>query len=98
MIEGVPVGFLDGISIVGLVVLLGVALARGWIVTAREHATVIHDRDEWRTESRIKDQQLHVRDEEISEKNEQLRHLGEVGRTVHAIMQALQRGHDEGTR
>lgn len=49
---------------------------------------IIHDRDEWRAESRIKDAQIH-------EKDEQLRHLGEVGRTVDHIMRSLPRPVDE---
>lgn len=49
----------------------------------REMEAVKHDRNEWRTESRIKDAQL-------SEQATQLRHLGEVGRTVEHAMSALQ--------
>jgi hypothetical protein len=43
-----------------------------------------HDRNEWRAESRIKDAQ-------IAEKDGQLRHMGEVGRSVESILGALQR-------
>ena len=56
----------------------------GLAAADREIERVEHDRQEWRTESRIKDAQ-------IAEKNEQLRHMGEVGRTVEAILGALQR-------
>ena len=43
----------------------------------------IHEANEWRTEGRIKDQQL-------AEKDIQLRHMEEVGTTVNAVMRALQ--------
>jgi len=73
----------DQLGVVGLCILFVIALATGRLYTksqvdraqksaddAVERAE--HDRDEWRTESRIKDQQL-------MEKDDQLRHLAEVG-------------------
>lgn len=62
-----------------------VAILRGDLVPRRTHDDALHDRNEWRGESRIKDQQIHVKDE-------QLRHLAEVGRTVESIMSALRSG------
>lgn len=76
-------GTLDGVGTVGTWVLLGVAIMRGWVVTARELANVAHDRDEWRTESRLKDAQ-------IAEKDVQLGHLKEVGNTVELLARGLQ--------
>ena len=78
-----PAGLLDGIGIAGLLVLAFVLLSRGVLVTRREVERLEHDRDEWRAESRIKDQQ-------IAEKDAQLRHMGEVGRQVKRVMAALQ--------
>ena len=83
MIEGIPLD-LNGIGVVGLVVLFALALGRGWIVTARELAQATHDRDEWRAESRIKDAQ-------IAERDVQLAHLAEVGHAVNAVMRAIQK-------
>jgi hypothetical protein len=60
----------------------------GKLIPRSTHDDVVHDRDEWRTESRIKDAQIH-------EKDEQLRHMGEVGRTVDHIMRSLPRPADE---
>ena len=84
MIDGIPLNVLNGIGVVGICVLILLALARGWLVTGRELANVVHDRDEWRTESRIKDQQ-------IAEQAAQLEHLAEVGRTVEQLARGLQR-------
>lgn len=83
MFDGVPLSYLDSLSSVALVILFGIAVGRGWIVTAREHANTIHDRDEWRSESRLKDSQ-------IAEKDRQLAALAEVGRTIEHVMGALQ--------
>lgn len=43
-----------------------------------------HEANEWRTEGRIKDQQ-------IVEKDIQLRHMEEVGKTVNQIMRSIDR-------
>lgn len=83
---------IDGIAIPDIGLGLGwvvaflfvVALLRGRLATRSALDDVIHDRDEWRAESRIKDAQ-------ITEKDQQLRHMGEVGRTAEAILGALQR-------
>lgn len=82
MIDGIPID-IERLGVVGLCVLIVVAIARGWLVTSRELANVVHDRDEWRAESRLKDQQLAVKDE-------QLGHLAEVGRTVEQLARGLQ--------
>lgn len=64
-------------------------IARGQLIPRRTHEDTIHDRDEWRAESRIKDAQL-------AEKDGQLRELSEVGRAVNAVMRAIQRGPKDG--
>lgn len=48
-----------------------------------------HEANEWRTESRIKDQQL-------LEKDIQLRHLEEVGRSMEQVLRALSHVLEEG--
>lgn len=74
-----------------LVTVFVVAILRGKLVPrsslddARKVAEdTAHDRDQWRAESRIKDAQ-------ITEKDEQLRHLAEVGETEKAVLNALSR-------
>ena len=73
---------------------------RGDLVSRRQHEReltskdeeierLVHEKNEWRAEGRIKDQQLQVQGEEIAEKNRQLSHLGEVGRTTIATLDAV---------
>lgn len=68
----------------------GAGIGSGWALAAYFMRLVYvgrlvpaHDRDEWRAESRIKDTQ-------IAEKDKQLSHMGEVGKTVESTMRALQ--------
>lgn len=79
--DGIPID-LGGIGVVGVILILGWMLATGRLYTRGQYEQTVHDRDEWRGESRIKDQQ-------ILERDEQLRHLSEVGRTVEAIMRSI---------
>lgn len=79
MIDGIGFDTLAPSAIAGLCVLL---ILTGRLVPRRTHDDALHDRDEWRAESRLKDAQ-------IVEKDKQLTHMGEVGRNVLAIMQAL---------
>jgi hypothetical protein len=81
--DSIPPGLLNGVGVVAVVLLVGWLVWSGRLVPRRTYEDVLHDRDEWRTESRIKDAQL-------AEKDTQLEHLGEVGRTVAAIMTAVQ--------
>lgn len=83
--DALPPGLLDGIGIGGILIVLFWLLATGRIATRNTVDDARHDRDEWRTEARIKDQ-------EIAEKNRQLAHLAEVGRTVDAVLRALKSG------
>lgn len=48
MIEGIPVALLNGVGVVGLVVLLFFLLATGRLVTRREAQSIEADRDVWR--------------------------------------------------
>jgi hypothetical protein len=49
----------------------------------------LHDRDEWRAESRVKDAQMAAKDDQLDTKDEQLRHLAEVGETQKALLNAI---------
>lgn len=83
MLDQIPVeslGIGAGWFLVGMFVLL---IFRGMLVPRSTYEDALHDRDEWRAESRIKDAQ-------IIEKDTQLRHLAEVGETVEAVMRAIQ--------
>lgn len=92
--DAIPIGALtNGIGVVGVVLLVFWMISRGTLHTDREWQQLVashlrelqdvaHDRDEWRTESRIKDQQ-------IDEQSLQLRALTEVGTTMQAVLQAL---------
>lgn len=83
--ESLPPAVFETVGVIGLVVALFWLLATGRLATRRELDKAEHDRDEWRTESRIKDQQIQAKDE-------QLVHLAEVGKMVDAIMRALRNG------
>ena len=85
MIDGIglpQVGLGSGWALLAVVVFF---IIRGQLVPRRTHDDALHDRDEWRAESRIKDAQ-------IAEKDLQLRELSQVGRAVEAVMRAIQRG------
>ena len=55
---------------------------KGRVVPRSTLDDVIHDRDEWRSESRIKDAQ-------IAEKDQQLRQLAEVGELQKSVLLAV---------
>lgn len=95
IVEGVPPSMLGigaGWLLVGIFVL---AILRGKLVPKatvdrietqhqQQLERVEHDRDEWRTEGRLKDAQ-------IAEQNKQLGMLAEVGETVKQLAQGIQR-------
>ena len=102
MIEGVPVEALNGAGVVGIALLVAIAIARGWLVTAREVERIEtsarealekaeHDRDEWRAESRIKDAQIGVKDEQIRERDRQISALSEVGDLLTDLFRTMKR-------
>ena len=102
MIEGVPVSVLNGVGVVGLVVIFGWLLATGRLVTSREVERIEtsarealekaeHDRDEWRAESRIKDAQIGVKDEQIRERDRQISALSEVGDLLTDLFRTMKR-------
>lgn len=65
-----------------LVVVFVTAMWKGKVVPRQSLDDALHDRNEWRAESRLKDQQ-------IAEKDQQLRHLAEVGETQKAVLLSL---------
>lgn len=71
MIEGIPVGALDGLGVVGVVLIVGWMLASGRLVTRREHDDLLHDRDEWRASHRISEA---ARAEAVGQVQELLEH------------------------
>lgn len=85
MVDDIPLGALtDGIGVVAVVLFIGVLVMAGRLIPRRTYDDALHDRDMWRAKSMIQDQQ-------IAEKDTQLRHLAEVGRTVEQIMGAITR-------
>ena len=86
MIEDLPWGAWLGISGTGwaLVAYCARLVYIGRLVPRSTLDDSNHDRDEWRAESRIKDQQ-------IGEKDTQLRYMAEVGETQKSVLASLQR-------
>lgn len=76
---------LDGVSTAALCLLLAVLFIRGIVVARWTFDEKAREAEEWRAESRLKDEQLRARDE-------QLQVALEVGKTVDAILQSLPRG------
>ena len=54
--DAVPTSVLNGVGVVGLVLIFFWLLATGRLVTRREVDQIEHDRDEWRTAHRISEQ------------------------------------------
>lgn len=82
MLDGLPLGVIAPSTLAGLAVLL---VLTGRLIPRKTYDDKVHEANEWRAESRLKDAQ-------IAEKDEQLRELANVGRTVSAVMRAIQRG------
>lgn len=55
----------------------------------REIDRIDHDRQEWRTESRIKDAQHAELSSQLAEKDKQLSAVGEIARTVDSVLTAI---------
>jgi hypothetical protein len=87
MLEGLPVELLQDLDVVALGLIVVWMIATGRLVTRREHVDALHDRDEWRSEARLKDAQ-------IAEKDRQLGHMEQVGRTVEQFTRGLQQEMD----
>lgn len=87
--DGLPVaGITNGVGVVGVILLVGWLVFTGRLVPKRFYDDIVHDRNEALASSRIKDTQ-------IAEKDEQLRHMGEIGHTVEHFLTAFQQAADE---
>lgn len=89
MVDGISLGTVGIGSGWALVAVCVVLIFRGQLVPRRTYDDKVHEANEWRTESRIKDQQIVKKDEQLAEKDKQLGHLAQVGLTVEAIMRAV---------
>jgi hypothetical protein len=104
MFEGLTwptVGYGTGWTLaVALVILILTLFVRGKVVTEKQHNRELalkqqqvdraeHAETEWRAEGRIKDTQIQMLREIIAEKDVQLGHMGEVGRTAVATLDAV---------
>lgn len=85
MIDGLPIAAVDGIGVVGLCVLVVIGFATGRIYTKRQYDDKASETSEWRTESRIKDQQIL----ELTEQNRQM--LKAFGPTLTDFLSGLRR-------
>lgn len=87
MIEGLPWPAWLGIAGTGwaIVTLYTVAILRGRIVPRKTHEDTIHESQEWRTESRIKDQQI----AELTDQNSKM--LNAFGPTLTDFLRGLRR-------
>jgi hypothetical protein len=86
--DGIPVSLLDGIGVVGFVGLIGWLIATGRWVPRKTYEDKEHEASEWRTEARIKDQQIH----ELTEQNTAM--LREFGPTVADLLRGIRRQAD----
>lgn len=83
MIEGLPpVEVLTPSALLGLCILL---ILTGKLVPRRTYDDKAHEADQWRAESRIKDQQIH----ELAEQNTALLH--DFGPTILSLMQGIRK-------
>lgn len=96
MIDGIPTGIINGIGVVGLIVLFGLLLATSRLYTRgqvqemvkgheREVSGLEHDKNEWRTEARLKDQTI----AELNQQNQAM--LNAFGPTLTDFLQSLRR-------
>ena len=81
-IVGVPVADLAPSVLAGIAVLL---VLTGYLIPKRTHDDTVHDRDEWRAESRVKDQQIL----ELTEQNQKM--LNAFGPTLTDFLAGLRR-------
>lgn len=90
------IGSLDAIGAIGAVVGFGGGIA--WLISTgrwvprKTHEDVQHDKDEWRTESRIKDQQI----KELSDQNQIL--LNQIGPTLTKFLNDMREHAEETSR
>lgn len=80
----------NGVGVVGIVAYIGRLIARGQWVPRSTYEDQIHESNENRAESRIKDQQIQELHDMLAERDKQLAHMREVGRLVEALARAIQ--------
>lgn len=83
--EAIPPGLLEGVGIAGILVFLFWLIATGRLSTRREVDDLRHDRDQWRTESRIKDQTI----ADLTKQNADM--LNAFGPTLTDFLEGLRR-------
>lgn len=89
--ESISPAFFEGVGIVAVVLGVGWLIAIGRLSTRREVDDIRHDRDQWRTESRIKDQTI----ADLTEQNAEMLHA--FGPTLTDFLEGLRRaGADDG--
>lgn len=81
-LTGIPITALAPSALAGLAVLL---VLTGFLIPKRTHDEMTHDRDEWRTESRLKDQQIL----ELTQQNQKM--LNAFGPTLTDFLAGLRR-------
>ena len=81
-IIGIPISAVAPSALAGIAVLL---VLTGYLIPKRTHDEAIHDRDEWRSESRVKDQQIL----ELTEQNQKM--LNAFGPTLTDFLAGLRR-------
>lgn len=101
MLDGITtdqlIGYGSGWAIVGAFVL---AILTGRLIPRHTHERELaekaqqveranHDAAEWRTEGRLRDQQVQIMADIIREKDVQLGHMAEVGRTIKDVLAAI---------
>lgn len=82
----IPLEVLTPSALVGLAVLL---VLTGRLVPRRTYDDKCHEAEQWRAESRIKDQQIH----ELTEQNTGLLH--DFGPTILSLMQGIRKTADQ---
>lgn len=81
----IPAGLLNGLGVVGVVVLMALFVIRGTLVPRSTYLEKVREAEERRKESQAKDQQ-------IAELIGQNTKLADVGTAMTAILRAIERG------
>ena len=92
MLEGIPLNALGIGSGWALVALFVILIYRGKLMPRQTYDDKAHEADEWRTESRIKDQQIH----ELTEQNTAM--LRAFGPTLTDFLRGLRQAANGGRR
>lgn len=88
--DAIPPGLLEGVGVIGVVLLVAWMLFTGRLVTRREADDIRHDRDEWRTTARISESSRQVLSDQVAE-------LIEHARVTESVLRALSQTTGGGT-